>query len=63
MEKSELWHYCIKATIYKKPSPKWKNVQEQKVFIFQFYKLCENFSNIGPIIKKIPKFWDDPLKA
>ena len=42
--------------IYKKLSPKWKNVQEQKVFFVQFYILCENFSKIGPIIKKIPKF-------
>ena len=29
---------------------------------FSIYILCENFSKIGPIIKKIPKFWDDPLK-
>ena len=42
--------------IYKKPSPKWKNVHEQKVFSFRFYILCENFSKIGPIIKKILKF-------
>ena len=27
-----------------------------KSFFFQFYILCENFSEIGPIIKKIPKF-------
>ena len=40
-----------------------QNVQEQKVFCFRFYILCENFSKIGPIIKKIPKFWDDPLKS
>ena len=34
-----------------------ENVQEQKVFFFyRFYILCENFSKIGPIIKKIPKF-------
>ena len=32
------------------------------MFFIQFYILCENFSKIGPIIKKIPKFWDDPLK-
>ena len=38
--------------IYKKLSPKWKNCHEQKVFLFQFYILCENFSKIGPIIKK-----------
>ena len=48
--------------IYKKLSYKWKNFQEQKVFIFRFYILCENFSMLGPIIKKIPKFLDDPLK-
>ena len=42
--------------IYKKLSPKWKNFHEQKVFLFRFYILCENFSKIGPIIKKIPKF-------
>ena len=46
--------------IYIKLSPKWKNFQEQ-VFFFRFYILCENFSKIGPIIKKIPKFSDDPL--
>ena len=46
----------IYLNIYKKPSPKWKNVHEQKVFLFRFYILCENFSKIGPIIKKIPKF-------
>ena len=28
-----------------------------------FYILYENFSKIGPIIKKIPKFWDDPLNC
>ena len=48
--------------IYIKLSPTWKNVHEQKVFYFRFYILCENFSKIGPIIKKIPKFSDDPLK-
>ena len=37
--------------------------QEQKVFFFRFYILCENFSKIRLIIKKIPKFRDDPLKA
>ena len=36
----------------KKLSPKWKNFQEQKVFLFRFYILCENFRKIGPIIKK-----------
>ena len=35
-----------------KLSPKWKNFHEQKVFLFRFYILCENFSKIGPIIKK-----------
>ena len=33
------------------------------VFYFRFYILWENFSKIGPIIKKIPKFSDDPLKG
>ena len=33
----------------------------KKCFFFRFYILCENFSKIGPIINKIPKFWD-PLK-
>ena len=33
------------------------------VFLFQFNILCENFIKIGPIIKKIPKFCDDPLKG
>ena len=32
------------------------------VFFFLFYILCENFSKIRLIIKKIPKFSDDPLK-
>ena len=27
-----------------------------------FYILCENFSKIGPIIKKIPNFVNDPIK-
>ena len=49
--------------IYKKLSTKWKNFQEQQVFFFRFYILCENFRKIGPIIKKIPKFSDDPLNA
>ena len=48
--------------IYKKLSPKWKNFLEQKVFYFRFYILCENFSKIGPLIKKILKFQSDPLK-
>ena len=38
--------------IYKKLSPKWKNCHEQKVFLFRFYILCENFSKIRPIIRK-----------
>ena len=38
--------------IYKKLSPNWKKFYEQKVFFFRFYILCENFSKIGPIIKK-----------
>ena len=40
-----------------------KKFQEQQVFLFRFYILCENFSKIGPIIKKIPKFSDDPFKG
>ena len=32
------------------------------VFFLRFYILCGNFSKIGPIMKKIPKFSDDPLK-
>ena len=47
------FYICI---YIKKLSPKWKNFHEQKVFLFRFYILCENFSKIGPIIKKIPKF-------
>ena len=27
-----------------KLSPKWKNLHEQKVFLFRFHILCENFS-------------------
>ena len=53
--KEILFYYIyiyIYLYIYKKQSPKLKNCHEQKVFIFRFYKLCENFSKIGPIIKK-----------
>ena len=32
---------------------KWENCHEQKVFLFRFYILCENFSKIGKIIKKL----------
>ena len=32
-------------------------------FFLRFYILYENFSKIGPIIKKIPKFQSDPLKS
>ena len=52
-------YICI--YIYIKLSPKWKNFQEQKLFCFRFYILCENFSKIGPMIKKIPNFVNDPL--
>ena len=52
---------CIYLYIYKKLSPKWKNFHKQKVFFFRFYILGENFSKIGPIIKKIPYFVNDPL--
>ena len=38
-----------------------EKVSVTKSFFFRFYKLCENFSKIGPIIKKIPKFQSDPL--
>ena len=47
--------------IYKKLSPKWKNFQEQKVFFFYFTYCVKNFCKIGPIIKKIPNFVNDPL--
>ena len=30
--------------IYKKLSLEWKNFLEQKVFLFRFYILCENFN-------------------
>ena len=43
-----------------KISAKWKI--KKKVF-FRFYILCENFSKIGPIIKKIPNFVNDPLNV
>ena len=56
-------YICIYLYIYKKLSPEWKNVHKQKVFHFRFYILCENFSKIGPIIKKIPNFSDDPLNC
>ena len=39
-----------------------EKVSRAKSFFFRFYLLCENFSKIGPIIKKIPKFKSDPLK-
>ena len=32
-----------------------------KSVYFRFYILCENFSKIGQIIKKIPNFVNDPL--
>ena len=44
-------------------SPKWENFYEKTVFFFQFYILCENFSKIGTIIKKIPNYVNDPLNA
>ena len=47
----------------KKLNHKWKNFHEQKVFFFRFYILCENFSKIRPIIKKVPNFVNDPLKC
>ena len=39
-----------------------EKVSRTKSVFFRFYILCENFSKIGPIIKKIPKFQSDPLK-
>ena len=33
------------------------------VFFSRFYILCENFSKIEPIIKKITNFVNDPLKT
>ena len=59
-EFSKIYIY-IYLYIYKKLSPKWKKFHKQKVFCFWFYILSENFSKIGPIIKKIPKFQSDPL--
>ena len=47
-------HIYIYLYIYKKLSHKWKNFHEQKVFLFRFDILCENFGKIGLIIKKIP---------
>ena len=35
-----------------------KMFRNKKCF-FRFYILYENFSKIGPIIKKIPKFWEN----
>ena len=29
-----------------------ENISRTKVFLFRFYILCENFSKIGPIMKK-----------
>ena len=51
--------------VYKKLSPKWKKFKEQKVFLFQFYILCENFSKIEPIIpiRKFQNFEAIPLRV
>ena len=49
-------NYIYICIYIKKLSAEWKNFHEQKVFLFLFYILCKNFSKIGPIIKKIPKF-------
>ena len=59
--------YIYVYYIYKKLSPKWKNCQEQNFFFdftceFLRVKLCEIFSKIGPIIKKISNFVNDPHK-
>ena len=56
--------YCIYICIYiKNYAVNGKNFKNNMCFLFRFYILCENFSKIGPIIKKIPKFSDDPLKV
>ena len=34
----------------------------KKCVFFRFYILCENFSKIGPIVKKIQNFVNDPPK-
>ena len=59
-----IYYMCIYIyiCIYIKLRLKWKKFHEQKVFCFRFYILSENFSKIGPIIKKIQNFVNDPLK-
>ena len=49
---SKTVYIYIYIYIYIKLSPKWKKCNEQKVFRFRLYILCENFSKIGAIIKK-----------
>ena len=48
------------CTYIKNKGPTGKIFRNKKCF-FLFYILCENFSKIGPIIKKIPNFVNDPL--
>ena len=40
-----------------------KNSGTKSDFFFRFYILFENFSKIGPILKKNPNFVNDPLKS
>ena len=54
-----LW---LRYSYLQKKKKKKKN-KNKKCFFSRFYILCENFSKIGPIIKKIPKFQSDPLKV
>ena len=50
--------------IYKKLSPKWKFFSKnKKCFSSDFTSCVIIFSNIGPIIKKIPNFVNDPLNS
>ena len=49
--------------IYKKTKAQQEKNSGIKRVFFRFYILCENFSKIGPTIKKIPNFVNDPLKS
>ena len=40
-----------------------EKISGTKSVFYLFYILCENFSKIGPIIKKIPNFVNDFLKS
>ena len=48
--------------IYKKQALNGKMFMNKKCFFFPFDIFCENFSKIGPIIKKIPKFYYKIMK-